>query len=424
MIRRLMIAWALSICIVQGQPAGEENARSFGMPRWIRLGGEVRGRAESSNAFDQSPSDSFYLNRLRLNVDLQPRPWLRFVLQGQDARVFGANDAEPLRNTLEARQAYALIGNAEEGWQVRVGRQELAVGDERLVGADNYWDSFGLAFDAIRVGYSGSKFQATAFTGLRVEPARRRVDPFDTASRLSGLTVQVKTRGDGIVEPYALWKRGGDTLDLMQHPGHRDVVTPGIRATGSLPRGTDYNIEMALQRGHVVDDRISAWAGHWELGWKPLGTDFGMRVGLEYNFASGDKNCSDGHYETFDDLYPAGFNKFGMSDPIAWRNIRYPAVGVEMPVAKRWTVYGGYRYFQLASAKDGIYPGGDHFLVRNLSTDSTHVGSHVLISTGYTHSDRWRIYGGYGYLLPGDYLQQSGYPGMLRTAYVQSSFTF
>jgi len=423
MIRRLVISWAVSALFVCGQTTDENRAR-LAMPRWLRIGGEVRGRAESSNVFEETPSDGLYLNRLRLNIEVRPQPWIRFVMEGQDARAFGARDGESLRNTLEVRQAYAVIGRGEEGWQLRVGRQELAVGDERLVGADNYWDTFGLAFDAIRFGYVTAKFQASAFTGFRVEPARRRMDPFDTASRISGLTLQWKTRGDGVIEPYTLWKRGGDTLDLMQKPGHRDVITPGIRAAGNLPRSLDYNIEMALQRGHVVEDHIAAWAGHWELGWKPLGTEFGMRMAMEYNHASGDGNCEDGRYGTFDDLFPAGFNKFGMSDPIAWRNIRYPAAGVEMPVTKKLLVYGGYRYFRLASLRDGLYPGGDYFLVRNFAAGSTEVGSHVLISAGYTHSQRWRVYGGYGYLLPGAYLRQSGYSGMLRTAYLQSSFTF
>jgi hypothetical protein len=37
-------------------------------------------------------------------------------------------------------QGYVEVGRAEQGWQMRFGRQELAVGDERLVSADSYWD--------------------------------------------------------------------------------------------------------------------------------------------------------------------------------------------------------------------------------------------------------------------------------------------
>ena len=449
MNRRLVISWALFIwtglpaTVLAQAPAVLEPQQDPGLeasrpeqpgghnrkalPAWLKLGVELRGRAESNNAFDSASSDQLYLNRFRLNALVQPAPWVRFFFQGQDARVFSpgsGQDHEYLRNTFDLRQAYVDFGRAEEGWQLRAGRQELAVGDERLVGADNYWDCFGQAFDAVRLGFAGAKFRVDAFTGFRVQPARRRLDPFDTASRMSGLSVRFKTRGEGVLEPYLLWKRGGDTLDLLEHSGHRDVLTPGVRAQGTLPHSLDYNVEMALQRGHVVDEGISAWAGHWELGWKPLGEEFKLRLGLEYNYASGDKNPSDGSHGTFDDLYPAGFNKYGMADPIAWRNIRYPAIGVEMPVTRRWTIYGGYRLFRLASIRDGLYPGGDQYLVRNLAATEAEVGSHVLVSARYAGSDHWRVYGGYGYLFPGAYLRQSGYLTALRTSYLLFSFTF
>ena len=408
-------------------PKPEQSGGHSGKPAWLKLGVELRGRAESDDEFSAALKEQIYLNRLRLNAAVQAAPWARFFVQGQDARVFDlgpGQDGESRRNTFDLHQAYVDLGRAEVGWQLRAGRQEIALGDERLVGADNYWDWSGQAFDAVRLGFAGARFHVDAFSGFRVQPVRRRPDPIDTANRISGLTVRLKTTGDGLLEPYFLWKRGNDTLDLMEHPGHRDVLTPGIRAQGALAHGLDYNVEMALQRGHVVDEGISAWAGHWELGWKPLGTDFGLRLGLEYNFASGDKDPADGRHGTFDDLYPAGFNKCGMEDPIAWRNIRYPAISVEMPVTTHWTIYGGYRLFRLASIHDGLYPGGDEYLIRNPAATRADVGSQVLVAAGYTRSDHWRVHGGYGYLFPGAYLRQSGYSTALRTAYLLFSISF
>lgn len=423
MIRPLVLLWALFPHPLMGQ--GPDDHDHLRIPRWLQLGVEWRGRAESGNAFDDTSSDGLYLNRLRFNVTVKPQPWMQFFVQAQDARVFsGGPQSDALRNTLDMRQAYLNLGRGETGWQLRIGRQELAVGDERLVGADSYWDSFGLAFDAIQIRFRSSSYQMNAFSGFRVQPERSRPDPWDPASRISGLSISRTTKGNGIAELYLLWKRGNDTVDLMHHPGHRDVVTPGIRMQGELPRSLDYNIEVALQRGHVVRDGIAAWAGHWESGWKPLGQDFGMRLSAEYNFASGDDAPSDGRHRTFDDLYPAGFNRFGMADPIAWRNIRYPAGSIEMPLRRHVTLFGAYRYFQLANAKDGLYPGGDAYLVCNPNASSTQVGSHVLISVMYVHSGRWKVYGGYGYVIPGEYLRQSGYSRLLRTAYLQSSFTF
>jgi hypothetical protein len=210
----------------------------------------------------------------------------------------------------------------------------------------------------------------------------------------------------------------------MQHPGHRDVAVPGLRAQGNMPRNLDYNVEMAIQRGHVVGDRLSAWAGHWEIGWKPRGREMGPRLGLEYNFASGDRQPDDQRHNTFDDLYPAGFNQYGITDPFAWRNIRYPAVATDVPLTRRWTVYGGWRSYWLATVNDGLYPGGDEYLTRNSDAGSSHIGSQIFFSAGYERSSLWRVHAGYGHLFSGKYLRESGHHSALRTAYLLTSITF
>lgn len=412
----VLAAWAGLSLAGRAQTPPEDRRE---VPAWLQFGVELRARAEWSGVFDSPAAANVYLTRFRLNVAAQPEPWLRFFVQGQDARAFtpSSRDIEDLQNTLDLRLAYVDIGRPEQGWRFRAGRQELALGDERLLSADNYWDCFGQAFDAVRVGFVGAKFRVDAFTGFRVQPARRRLDPFETDDRISGLTAQFPIRREGVVEPYVLWKRGRDG------EGRRDVLTPGVRVVGGLPRNLDYNVEMAIQGGRVAGDGIAAWAGHWELGWKPGDSEPGLHMAVEYNYASGDKNPNDKTYGVFDDLYSSDFNEYGLSDPVVWRNIRYPAAGVEIPLAKRWTLSGGYRRYWLATVRDAFYPGGDGRVIRNPAATSAYVGSHALASIEYNRSDRWRIHAGYGRLFAGDYLRQSGYPSALTTAHLGISFT-
>jgi hypothetical protein len=382
---------------------------------------------EAGTAFDSDSMNPFYMNRFRLNVTVQPKRWFRFKVETQDARAFSLSASQDLaeaRNPFDMQQAYAEFGNGEAGWLVRAGRQELAIGDERLVGADGDWDCLGQVFDAVRVGYSRGRITATGFAGFRVQPTDTGINRYDRTSRIAGVSVQIKTWNEGILEPYTMWKRGEDTLDLMGNPGHRDVVAPGIRAQGGLPRDLDYDVEMAMERGHVVADRVFGWAGHWALGWKPFGKDSRVRLEAEYNFASGDNDPCDGRHGTFDDMYPAGYNEFGTQDPFAWRNVRYPAVVVEVSATKRWTFNAGYRYFSLATTHDGLYLGGDEYLVRNRDATSSYVGSQALVSAMYSRSERWKIGAGYGYLFPGEYLRESGYHSPQKTIYLQTSVSF
>ena len=423
------LAWMASLPIVlaggaDGAPVEEEGAlaAASALPRWLKLGGELRGRVDWNT---DEGGGGVGLTRLRFNATVAPTRWVRFHFQGQDARARRFDATYGPGNAFDVRHGYVEAGRAGGYWQGRAGRQELAIGDERLVGADADWDPLGPVFDAVRLRFGPKRVRLDVFTGFLVKQGERRPDPFDREDHISGGSARFELGdGDTFVEPYALRKNRRETLDLMGRPGRRDVVTTGVRAVGRLPRDLDYNVEMAVQGGRVAADRISAWAGHWEVTWAPMGRESGPRLSFEYNFASGDPDPSDGRHGTFDDLYPAGFNKYGIADPFAWRNIRYPGLGVELPVSRRWTFSGGYRDCSLANVRDGIYGGGDEYLFRNASATGTRIGSQVLFSAAYTPSERWRVHTGYGQFFKGAYLRQSGYEAGLRTVYLLTSFTF
>lgn len=398
------------------------------LPRWLHLGVELRGRAEFNRDPGQGVGEALYLNRLRLDVTVEPAPWVRFVFRGQDAHAFDWTRraaVEPFQNSFETTLGYVEFGHPEGRWNIRAGRQEIPLGDERLAGADSEWDAFGLSFDAVHATFGGERLRAEAFTGYRVHPLPSRFDRIDFADHLSGLSLQWNAGGARmLVEPYLLWKHGRDSVNLLCHTGHRDIVTPGVRLVGALPANFDYNVELTAERGHVIGDHVSAWAGHWEAGWKPLGRDAGPRLALEYNFASGDADPADGRHQTFDDLYPAGFNQYGITDPFAWRNIRFVGAGFELPFSRRLNLAAGYRSYWLANRADGLYPGGDDYAFRHPHTSSTHIGQQVFVAASLDLSSHWRATTGFGHLHSGGFLQTSGHSSAMRTLYLATTVVF
>ena len=411
--------------------ASEEPSRLSVLPSWLKLGAEFRARVELTRHVDFEPrsQDTYYLSRLRFEVGVQPSSWLRLHLQGQDASAPAFNDRsalEGIANALDVRQAYAEFGGGETGpWALRAGRQELSFGDERLVGADNYWDALGQTFDALRLTYAKPSFRLDWFGAFLLPPRHGRLDRAATGNQLYGFYSSFANGpGGAVVEPYFLWKSSRRLLDEAGRSGHHDVYTWGVRAEGDLPRRFDYNVELALQRGHVLRDSIAAWAGHWEIGYKLREPEDAPRVALEYNFGSGDGDPEDGHRRTFDELYPAGYNGFGMSDPFAWMNSHNLSGYAEWKVSRRWQLSLGYRGFWLATLRDGLYLDPETWLARDPGAPSSHVGNQVSFLATHEFSKRWQLHFGYARFFPGSYLKHSSYDGALSTPFVMWNYRF
>jgi hypothetical protein len=110
-------------------------------PSWLQVGLHYRGRVEGSSGLGSGGGrdDTYYLNRIRLNTSVSVNSWLRGFAQFQDAQTLAydvANHPTSHTNTVDLRQGYIEAfqpGTASVG--VRVGRQTLSYGNERLVGA-------------------------------------------------------------------------------------------------------------------------------------------------------------------------------------------------------------------------------------------------------------------------------------------------
>lgn len=110
------------------------------LPGWLRVRGEFRDRMEGfTNAgFTSDRDDLYWLNRFRLNATMQPSRLFAFSVQAQDARVQKktvGSTGPPFRDVFDLRMAFADVGDPQQSpFLVRVGRQEFAFGEQRLVG--------------------------------------------------------------------------------------------------------------------------------------------------------------------------------------------------------------------------------------------------------------------------------------------------
>ena len=143
----------------------------------------------------------------------------------------------------------------------------------------------------------------------------------------------------------------------------RDIYTFGLRVK-SLPKqfgGWDYEAEIAGQFGRLKETAVSvsldqeALAAHVAGGYTWTSAFGTPRVGLEYNYASGDDNPNDNKHETFDNLFPTNHKFYGYMDFVSLQNIHEARVSSSLRPVKQWTVTLDYHAFWLADTLDSFY---------------------------------------------------------------------
>ena len=221
------------------------------LPAWLRFSGEYRMRVEGfdGGGFKPDTRDAYALNRVRLNMRVAPTYWMRFQFQAQDAQAFGKNakpDSPPFEDTMDIRQAYVEFGRPEvPTFQLRVGRQELVFGEQRLIGHLN-WTNTARSFDAARLTLQHSKYKVDLFAASVVNLKEGTANKSSGGNDIHGAYGSItKVVPNATIEPFAFWRLARGTKTETGLPGKTDRKVYGTRFLGKLPANFDYNLEAA-----------------------------------------------------------------------------------------------------------------------------------------------------------------------------------
>ncbi len=397
------------------------------MPSWLVLRGEFRERVEGfDNAgFVGDRDDLYYLSRFRFTATATGKT-VAASLQLQDARVGDKSigpTGSPFSAAFDVRQAFMDVGNAKTPVLARLGRQELAFGDQRLVGHAN-WLNAGRSFDAARVTMKSKAAQIDLFAASVV----RILDGFDKSgngNRFAGAYVSSgRILPLGTAEPYVFFRRDVNQRAETGPIGSLQQVTTGARLVGKLPARLDYNVEMDIQRGSLGPDTLRAWAGHWQLretlpGARP------PHIVAEYNYASGDANPTDGVRGTFDQLYPTAHDKYGLADQVGWRNIHHIRAGFDITPVKATPIAVSYHSYWLAERRDALYAASGAPLARVVAgAASSRVGQEIDVQVSRPLTPQLALTAGYYHFLAGPFLKQATPGKSYSGPFVMATYVF
>lgn len=417
---------------VKSEPHSPLVSLNRSLPKWVRFSGEFRDRVEGRTAygFRTGTNDSYDLTRLRLNMELIPNKWLRGFVQAQDARALGINPSHvnnTLKDIFDLRQAYLEVRNGAQGHIIlKIGRQELSFGAQRLIGAFD-WGNTARTFDAARLAFTSQKARVDVFASSVVRIRTAQFDNHVAGENLYGVYASFSDLiPQANFDPYILWKTLPRVRSEEGVAGDADIYTAGARLTGKLPAGFDYAMEMARQSGHSSRDDITAWAGYWLAGYALPRVALNPRFSIEYDYASGDTRRGDGKVGTFDQLYPTNHAYYGIADQVGWRNIRDLRTGVDVQPLPKLKANFDWHFFLLASAHDGLYNASGALVVAPPTAGAAHkdVGREADLYFTYAARKQILLGAGFGHLFPGRFLKENSPGSGTSFPYVFVSYRF
>ncbi len=323
--------------IVPAAPSAKAADMEMGSTK-ITISGQLRERihwyANGLGDEDGKRILGSYRARLKIKAELADGVTAVFTPQavgywGQNAQGVLLGEREDTTTTIEGttndfmmHEAYMLLSNpfGMDNVIVKLGRQEVNLGNQRLVGAVG-WSQSGRSLDGILVGYAAGDYGLAAFFYGKLNDAVSRFDAWAFAGDdSSDIDLYVAT-WQGNFKPFGI----GGTYELtdifVNAAGDMNINTIYGRVTPVF--STDMakikvNLEAAAQSGDSADGAdfqgyffsVGAGATFADVSWKPS-------VFVGYDYYSGDDDAGDGDIDAFWSVLPTAHKWLGHAD-LVW----------------------------------------------------------------------------------------------------------
>jgi len=382
------------------------------LPRWIAFQAEERFRFEGyqDGAFQPGNDDNYFLNRLRLQIDLRPTSWMRFSAQVQDSRPISQKPpyGPPNENRWDLKLTYVELGNPEKHRiSLRAGRQLINYNNTII--ASSEWRNQGRSYDAIVTNMQEGCFHLGLFAASTVVPLASGISHHQQGNILYGLygrfsSVIPKSE----LEPFVLWHLQPSVVVepvVSNVKGKQNLRAFGVRWKGQLYPSLEYSLEGVLENGTQGSEPILAWATSDGIAYQKESWPGQPRVFAQYDYASGNSNPSAGVHHTFDTVYPTTHDRFGISDILGWQNVQAYRAGGTVSPHLRWTVTAQFLDFHLAQQNDALYNNSGVSIGHGDATFGKHIGDEADVYSWYELNRHFNVGAGYGHLSAGSFLQ-------------------
>lgn len=385
-------------------------------PDWfLSFGGEVRERFEyysrpNMGLQGQAPN-AYLLQRILLHADLHAGEYVRaFVQLGSHLAPWKDFAAPPYLDSLDVQQAFVdlrlPLGIATDPI-LRLGRQEMAYGSQRLVSIRDA-PNIRRNFDGLRLGGMMGDVRIDLFA---TRPVQQRSGVFDdsddTAQGFWGAytTMPLRSVKGGNLDLYYLGYTN-ERARFAASAGEEWRHTIGGRFFGAAA-GWDWDWEGLGQFGVFASQSIRAWGLSTDTGYSFDLSGWTFRVGLKADIGSGDDNLRDGTLGTLNPLFPklAYFNQAALLGP---SNVMDLQPTLTLRPSPALTVTLGYDFLWRTTTADAIYTGTGTPIAGTAGQPDRYTGSQLSVDVTWQVDRHFQIGLGYVHLVAGNALRQAG----------------
>ncbi|NII29175.1 alginate export family protein [Pseudoflavitalea sp. X16] len=329
---------------------------------YLSMGGDIRYQylRFTNENWGESPKDNdgFILTRYLAHADFHAGKHFRTFVQLQSSFANGKlTQPSPVdENQLDLHQGFADIaftGRNAQALTVRIGRQELLYGSQRLVavrdGPNNRQ-----SFDAARLLYARRTWHADIFYSRFVLSKQQIFDDgFTNNTRFWGAYLvknEVPLINNADIYYFGLLKKNakfddGAGKELRHSVGGR---------IWDAKKFWRYDIEGLYQFGDFAGKQITAWTFSVNTSYKFANTIARPEAGIKTELISGDARYNDNKLQTFNPLFPRG-GYFGLVSIIGPANLFDIHPSLTLDLSRGLYFNMDYDIFWRYSRNDGIY---------------------------------------------------------------------
>ena len=395
---------------------------------YLSLGGQVRNRFDyfNENEFGAGPrDDGFDLTRMLANADLHLGPDFRAFVQLDSSleyqRAGGPRPGDA--QDIDFQQGFVdltLPFNPSTSMVVRVGRQELIYGAQRLI-SPNDWRNTRLSFDGAKVSLYLPNDTLDVFATRPVVVNKTRLDSDDDNTYFYGLynVTELPKVLPGANSKLDLYLLDLDQYKSAEYAESAETYTLGTRFH-TTPGNWDFDVEPDWQFGRNDSRAIEAYSIATEGGYTFASCPMTPRTSLGFDLSSGDPNPA----RRFNQLFPPQYIYLGHMYLFGRENLIDLHPGVTLNPLKNVTITADEHIFWRQNTNDAVYNLLGEVVQASDGSHSAYMGNEADFAINWQIDRHLSMYAGYAHFFTGTFFEETGPHQDEDFGYAAVTFTF